>query len=209
MLPLVMGAVGLGLILYHRFGRSLRGGVSLSLTDARGDVLNGVEQNPPAAFLSMPPESTWKRITIDGQDYKVSPVYLAPIGIGEALEFAKTHELVVPTPRMVDAIWQASDLKLDPHPQAHDGTLKTMNSRALTDRQNAYINEQIAGRPFELLGGTHKDVVFIDNAFGKAVNKPGIYGWHKRDGSVIQSPMWGHALSWKDYSQGLRLIRKV
>lgn len=205
-LPVVVAALGFGLILYQRLGRRA---VTLSLTDARGHVMNGIEQNPPATTLSWPHESTWHPVSIDGVEYLVSPVYLAPIGIGEAVQIAKENGLVLPTPRMVDAIWQAADLKVDPHPQAHDGTLKTMNSRALTDKQNSFIQSQIEGQQFKLLAGTHKDVVFIENAFGKAVNKPGIYGWHRRDGSVIQSPMWGHALDWKDYSQGLRLIKRA
>ncbi len=208
-LPVAIGLLGLGLILYQKLGKTLRSGNVFAITNARGATLGGIEQNPPASTLSWPDESRWVRLNIDGTDYLVSPTYLAPIGIGEAIDIAKTNGLILPTPRMVDAIWQAADMKLEPHPQAHDGTAKTMNSRALTDAQNAYIAEQIGSRPFSLLGGTHKDVVFIDNAFGKAVNKPGIYGWHRRDGRVIQDPMWGHGLDWKDYSQGLRLIKRA
>jgi hypothetical protein len=211
-LPVLVGAFGLGLILYQKFGGKMRRfGLTNTIysSDSRGAMLGGIEQNPPATTIPWPPASLWQRLTIDGEDYFVSPTYLAPIGIGEAFEIAKANGLVVPTPRMVNAIWQAADLKLAPHPQAHDGTAKTMNARALTDKQNDYIAQQIDGREFNLLGGTHKDIVFVDTAFGKAVNKPGIYGWHKLDGSVIQQEMWGHSLDWKDYSQGLRLIRKA
>ena len=208
--PLIAMGVGLGLILIQ-LARKM-GSAKFALLPssvARGEIVKGMEQNPPASTLPIPPESTWVRLSIDGDDYLVSPVYLAPMGIGEAFEIAKANEWIVPTPRMVDAIWSAADLKLEPHPQAHDGTLAMMNSRALTDNQNEYIQKQIDGRSFNLLGGTHKDVVLVDNAFGKAVNKPGIYGWHRTSGKVIQDPMWGHALSWKDYSQGLRPIKRV
>jgi hypothetical protein len=212
--PLIVVGLGVGLI-FIQLARKLAGKLSesslslFSTSAARGEIVKGMEQNPPADTLSWPPESTWVSMTIDGIDYLVSPTYLGPIGIGEAFEIAKAHGFVVPTPRMVDAIWQAADLKLDPHPQAHDGTLAMMNSRAITDNQNAHIENQVGGRAFSLLGGTHKDVVVVDRAWGNAVNKPGIYGWHRTSGKVIQDPMWGHALSWKDYSQGLRLIKRV
>ena len=107
------------------------------------------------------------------------------------------------------AFWQAADLRLEPHSQVHDGTLKTMNSVALAEKQAQYIHQQIAGRPYNLLAGTHKDVVWIPTAFGKPVNKPGIYGWHKSATDRIQQEMWGHSLDWKDYSQGLRLVKRV
>lgn len=170
--------------------------------------IKGIDQNPPvptdvAVSMKMIP------LTIDGVDYLVSSEYLAPIGIGEAVNYAKANGLILPTPRMVDAIWQAADLKLEPHPQAHDGTAKTMNSVALAEKQAQYIHQQIGGRPYNLLGGTHKDVVFIPTAFGKTINKPGIYGWHRSATDKIQQEMWGHSLDWKDYSQGLRLVKRV
>ena len=206
-------ALGLGFILYQRFkgaiGQvSMSGRNALSITDARGGTLNGIEQNPPASTLSYPPESEWVRLVIDGQPYLVSPTYLAPTGIGEAVDIANANGWVLPTPRMVNAIWQAADLKLAPHPQSHDGTAAMMNSRALTDAQNAYIQSQIGDQSFSLLAGTHKDVCFIDKtSWGQVVGKVGIYGWHKLDGSVIQQEMWGHAPGWKDYSQGLRPMK--
>lgn len=179
----------------------------LSTSNARGSLVMGIEQNPPASTMEFPPLDSWVPLTIDGRDYLVSPTYLAPIGIGEAVEYARVNGLVLPTPLMVDAIYEAADLKLAPHPQNHDGTLAGMNSRALANKQADFIEKQIDGRPFRLLVGTHKDVVFIPEAYGKTVNKPGIYGWHKNINSPIQAPMWGHAMLWKDYSQGLRGIK--
>lgn len=184
-------------------------GSKIQVSNAVGATLQGKEQNPPASTIPWPPEESWVDFEYNGEKYKVSPTYIAPIGIGEAVNMAKENNLVLPTPAMVDAIWNAADLKVAPHPMTHDGTAVMMNSRALEDEHRAFIESQIEGKKFSLLGGTNKDVVFIDNAFGKAINKPGIYGWHHVDGTVIQSPMWGHLLDWKDYSQGLRLIRKV
>jgi hypothetical protein len=40
--------------------------------------------------------------------------------------------------------------------------------------------------------------------------KVGIYGWHRLNGEPIQgtTPYFGHAMSWRDYSQGLRLCKR-
>lgn len=195
-LPLAVGAVGLGLILMQL---SKKLGSRLSLTGTRSALMSHVDN------------VQWVRINIDGQDYEVSPTYLAPMGIGEAVQYAKDNGLVLPTPRMVNAIWQAADLKVAPISSGAWGEENKGDNAAQFAKHAQAIEQQLAGRPFTLLGGTHKDVVFIDKVpwQSAAINKPGIYGWHRPDGSRIQQEMWGHALSWKDYSQGLRLIRKV
>lgn len=205
-IPLVVaGLVGGAIYLWRHYGKQL----SIPASAARGAIMQGVEQNPPADTIPFPPFDTWVRLSIDGEEYLVSPTYIAPIGIGEAIELAKEHGFTIPTPRMVDAIWREADLKIKPTPIKHDGTFKTMNSRALSDKHREMVEAEIGNQGFRLLAGSHKDIVFIPEAFGKVVKKPGIYGWHRPDGTKIQSEMWGHGLAWKDYSQGLRPIKKV
>ena len=65
------------------------------------------------------------------------------------------------------------------------------------------VDAQIAGRTFRLLAGTNKDVAHGPDG------RIGLYGWHRLDGTPIQPFFAGHALSWKDYSQGLRLVRRL
>jgi N-acetyl-anhydromuramyl-L-alanine amidase AmpD len=144
----------------------------------------------------------WVEVEHQGQKWQVAPVYLAPVGIGQALELARLNGCELPSPELVDAIWEKADLKLSPLPRKHDGTPRTMASDEVFADQNRKIDEQIAGRQFTLLAGTHKDVVLKDG-------KIGLYGWHRPDGSVIQPFYSGHAPAWIDYSQGLRLCRKV
>jgi hypothetical protein len=146
----------------------------------------------------------WVPVTYQSQTWNVSPSYIAPVVIREAANIAAAHGLDLPTPGLVDAIWKAADLKLQPLPRQHDGTAATMASKATFDDQYRRIQAQIAGRPYQLLGGTHKDVV-RDPQSGKI----GIYGWHQLDGSIIQPFFAGHLESWIDYSQGLRLVQRV
>lgn len=109
----------------------------------------------------------------------------------------------------------------------HDGSPKTMSSPEVYASQDIRVQELIA-RAKEgnliyqetpvLVAGTHKDVVRCP-----VTGKVGLYGWHSLkgvpiqglyphktpDGKWVQVPFTGHAPSWKDYSQGLRLCRRV
>jgi hypothetical protein len=135
-------------------------------------------------------------------DWLVSPIYVAPVGIGEAVELAEKNGCVLPSPELVDAIWQLADLKVEPLPRKTDGTPATMSTAAVYQDQAARIAEQYAGRDFRLIAGTHKDVVMKGG-------RVGLYGWHRLDGTVIQPFFGGHSASWKDYSQGLRLVKRA
>lgn len=162
-----------------------------------------VEGLPPAPAIELEPrEGEWVEVTCKGQRWLVAPTYMAPVGIAEAIMLARANDAELPSPELVDAIWEAADLKLSPLLRKHDGTPKTMASPEVYADQTARIAAQVAGRPFRLLAGTHKDVVVKDG-------KIGLYGWHRPDGSVIQPFYSGHAPAWKDFSQALRLVRKA
>lgn len=146
----------------------------------------------------------WPIVEHVGVRWCVAPSYIAPIGIGEAEAMAKAMSCELPLPGLVDAIWQAADLKIDASKMArqHDGTPSTMASLATYNDQAARIEAAIGGRPYKLLAGTHKDIVLSGG-------KVGLYGWHRPDGSVVQPFFAGHASGWIDYSQGLRLCRRA
>ena len=171
------------------------------------------------------------RITLpNGETWEVSPEYVGPVGIGEAQVIAKRLGLQLPTSELVDAIWNLADVKIEPPIRSHDGTPKTMSSDAVFENQRQRIVELIGGQEYKLLDGTHKNVIQLSNG------KPGLYGWNVavdkaaqftartgvsthavrgasgvlvKAGRVIQQEFGGHGLAWKDYSQGLRLVRKV
>jgi hypothetical protein len=138
-------------------------------------------------------------VLVDG--WLVAPDYIAPVGIGEALAIAEDHGCMLPTPALVDAIWAAADLRLEPHPRTFEfWTMNEMSAPAIILDQAARVVREIAGRAYRLLAGTHKDVVLVDG-------KLGLYGWHRNTGQPIQSLYMGHGPAWKDYSQGCRLVR--
>jgi len=143
--------------------------------------------------------NSWVRVG----DWLVAPDYIAPVGIGEAMKLAVDRGCVLPSPELVDAIWAAADLRLEPHPRTFvHWTMAEMSAPDVILDQARRITEAINGRSFRLLAGTHKDVVMKDG-------KVGIYGWQHSNGKAIQDFYSGHALAWKDYSQGLRLVKKA
>lgn len=185
-----------------------------------------------ASLASMADPANMVPVEYQGEMWLVSPQYIGPVGIGEAFDLAKSLGLSLPSPGLVDAIWRAADLHVMPPTRASDGTPKTMSSPAVYADQKNRIDALVGGRPFTLLAGTHKDVVLGDamsfassGGNGLKPGKPGLYGWHSEaaslpgialhapvtpgPGQVIQQPFGGHGLDWKDYSQGLRLVRKA
>jgi hypothetical protein len=133
----------------------------------------------------------------------VAPVYVAPVGIGQACDLAAALGCELPTPGLVDAIWRAADLRIDAArmTRSHDGTAATMDSPATHTAQTVRLAHLVDGREFVLLAGAYKDVVQHNG-------KVGLYGWHTADGHPIQPFYSGHWLGHRDYSQGLRLVRR-
>lgn len=177
--------------------------------------------------------TAWPVVTLNGQQWYVAPSYIAPVAIGQAKQIADSRGFQLPSPALVDAIWRAADLKATPIPEASDGTPKTMASLAVYLKHKQKIQSELLGQSYNLLGGTHKDIVLADTDFpGLKNGKIGLYGWHAGknvvangktlvggaavhapttpgDGQVIQQPFGGHGLDWIDYSQGVRLVKKV
>lgn len=174
-------------------------------------------------------------VECEGVAWKVAPIYIAPVGIGEAAELARRAGCVLPSPALVDAIWRAADLRISPAKtiQQHNGSASGMNASAVYQRVVDGIEEGVGGRSlgtdFQLVAGPLKDVV-------QDGTRLGLYGMHVDDdvaafeeelkaragftvltypsstpgpGRVVQPAYFGHLASWKDYSQGLRLVRRA
>lgn len=143
--------------------------------------------------------------------YLVAPKYIAPVGIGtndvrDAILYARARGFDVPTPELVNDIWKAADLKVDPHPLPHDGSERMLQSKELREIYAGIVSDAVVRqvqrapeRPWHLIAGTHTDVVQLGCGFG-------VYGWHRLDGRPLQPPM--HAKG-THYTMGLRLVKKV
>lgn len=181
---------------------------------AKKEILAG---NIPS-FLRSFVEITTSVITAEGKTinavYFALPDYLA---IGSEQDFARipltpmTAQLIadslncfLPTRKMVDEIYRAASVKLEPVP------MYALRDSAVTMYQHNLIIEGQRRLRNGLIAGTKKDVVIT----GKVSRDPkpdrvAIYGWHKTDGKPIQPLYTGHVNWYVDYSHGIRLVYRT
>ena len=147
--------------------------------------------------------------------YFVSPDYL---GVGTDNDWARINitpntaqaiadkmDCFLPTRKMVDDIYKASKIKLEPVPMyAFRDSTPTMWHHHLI------IEGQRNGKK-GLIAGIKKDVVISGKISRDArPDRVAIYGWHQVNGKPIQPLYTGHINWWVDYSQGIRLVyRKI
>lgn len=165
-----------------------------------------------AIYVSIIDSSSGKTIKAT---YYVSPDYLS-IGNNDdwarinitpkaAQKIADSFHCFLPTRKMVDDIYKAAKVKLEPVPMyAFRDSTPTMWHHHLI------IEGQRKGR-MGLIAGIQKDIVISEKILqDKRPDRVAIYGWHKLDGKPIQLLYTGHIYWWVDYSQGIRLIyRKI
>lgn len=159
---------------------------------------------PPSVAVAPVPTCDWIRVVdATGQAWDVSPRMVGPVGIGEAVAIVKSKGYDLPTPELSDAIFYSADLRLEPMPRTFKTwTAQEMASPEVLANQRARIESAIADRPYNLVSGEYKDVVQKNGQIG-------LYGWHLPSGQPVQPFFPKHSPAWKDYSQGLRLARKV
>lgn len=124
---------------------------------------------------------------------------------GVAAQVVASHlGMALPTPQMVDWIYQAADVRLEAQPTdwyKDQWRMRYGPNYLLFDRM---IEKQLAGRS-GLIAGQKKDVV-ISNLLDQASDRVVIYGWFDRSGRVIQPVSTAHNNWYEDYSHGARLI---
>jgi|SRR5579883_924229 len=166
---------------------------------------------------------TFQKITVKTKDaagkehtvvFEVMPDYLAigsnadfvrvPSTPQTAARIADVFGCALPTRKIVDEVYRAAGVKLEPKPM-------TENREAIATflRHNAIIEEQRAGQQLgELVAGIKKDVV-ISNRLTEKPNRVAIYGWHKLDSKPIQPLTIVHADTYVDYSHGVRFVKRM
>lgn len=162
---------------------------TLIIDTTTGKKINAIYYASPD-YLSIGTDDDWARINI------------TPIA---AQKIADSFYCFLPTKKMVDDIYKAASVKLEPVPMyAFRDSTPTMWHHHLI------VEGQRKGRK-GLIAGIQKDVVIS----GKISRDPkpdrvAIYGWHKLDGKPIQPLYTGHVYWWVDYSQCIRLVyRKI
>jgi hypothetical protein len=143
----------------------------------------------------------------------VTPDYLAigsdddflyvPLTYDSATLVADRFGSVLPTTRMVDAIYEQSAHHLTPAPLPA-GPL--MRSNLYLSKHQQRIDGQRSGLPLgELISGHKKDLV-LSNRLRQLPGRVAIYGWHRAPRDPIQPLSTVHGARYVDYSHGVRLV---
>lgn len=157
-------------------------------------------------MLDVDPDE-WPRVEHAGRVYAVAPRYIHGVSMRDAESIASFHGCELPTRELVDAIWLIADCKLEPITRKPDSR---MISVVVSEDQRRAIERQIAewtvrnGRAPTIVAGSHKDVV------RRTDGRLAIYGWHMPSGERRQKgASTAHSLDYVDYSQGVRLIKRL
>jgi hypothetical protein len=157
-----------------------------------------------------------KRVTLKhgkhSADIYVMPDYLSvgddndffrvPITPMTATNIANRFGFILPTTKMVDAIYQSAILKHKPKPLPPGPDM-------VNTPQFIKHNQMIGFHRNEGISAGHKKDVVITNRLSSQPLRVAIYGWHRKVGSPIQPLSLVHGRDYVDYSHGVRLIRNV
>jgi hypothetical protein len=145
----------------------------------------------------------------------VTPDYLAlgsdddflriPMALPTAVAVASRFGFVLPTPKMVDAIYQQAGVQLRPQPLPASDAMRSTAYYWWHDREIRKQRFALAAPLGVLTAGDKKDLVLSN----RLLLKPGrvaIYGWHRGDDDPIQPLSTAHGARYADYSHGVRLV---
>ena len=160
--------------------------IKVSVTDSITGKIIHAEYFVSPDYLSIGTDDNWARINI------------TPLA---AQKIADSFNCFLPTRKMVDDIYKAAKIKLEPVPMyAFRDSTPTMWHHHLI------VEGQRKGRK-GLIAGIQKDVVISGKiSRDSRPDRVAIYGWHKLDGKPIQPLYTGHIFWWVDYSQAIRLV---
>ena len=133
---------------------------------------------------------------------------LVPMGLPTALEVAERLGFALPTPRMVDAIYDAATVKLAPMPLPASSRMRSTDYVVRHDR---LIAEQRASQHahVDALTAGHKKDIVASARLAQAPGRVAIYGWHRAPHDPIQPLSTVHGEHYADYSHGVRLVSRT
>jgi hypothetical protein len=130
------------------------------------------------------------------------------MALSAAIDIAGRFGFILPTKKMVDAIFEQSAFHLTPQPMPAG---PEMRSTAYYLAHNRRIKEQrlALSCPLDaLVSGQKKDLV-LTNRLAHRPGKVAIYGWHRPSGIPIQPLSTVHRAGYADYSHGVRLVSET
>lgn len=148
----------------------------------------------------------------------VMPDYLAigsardflhiPMALPTALEVSRAFGFILPTRRIVDAIYEQATVRLQPEPLPAGDQMRSTGYYVAHDLRVAEQRAAFGAGLGELISGHKKDLVITGRLWTNP-QRVAIYGWHRPDGHPIQPLSTVHGARYADYSHGVRLVSLV
>jgi len=128
---------------------------------------------------------------------------VVPLDLPTALAVARDRGMLLPTPKLVDAIWEQADLRVAPDPMPPTERMRSMDYSL---RHRDRIAQRLPRFARGLLVAGHKKDLVLTRKLLRRRERVAIYGWHRPDGTPIQPVSTWHGASYADYSHGVRLV---
>jgi hypothetical protein len=181
------------------------------LKELLGGNLPGFLRNLAAVKLSYrPPEGKTIYATVF-----VMPEYLAigsdrdflriPMNLYTASAVASRLGFVLPTRKIVDAIYRQSAVHFSPQPMTPGPRMRSTEYYRMHNEKVEEQSRALGVTPGVLVSGDKKDVV-VSNLLERNPGRIAIYGWHRPSGLPIQPLSTVHGACYADYSHGIRLV---
>ncbi|MFH1351273.1 MAG: hypothetical protein ABII26_10085 [Pseudomonadota bacterium] len=148
----------------------------------------------------------------------VMPDYLAigsnrdflriPMNLYTATAIARQFGFILPTKKMVDAIYEQSAYCFRPEPLPPGPQMRS-TVYYLTHNRKIKKQRLVKGLPLGGLVSGHKKDVVITNRLAPKHKRIAIYGWHHGKGDPIQPLSTVHGARYADYSHGIRLVSEI
>ena len=192
----------------------------LSMVERDHALVAEIERGNVPSFLNRLTPVTVRSKAPSGRDVSatvwVTPDYLAigsdddffyvPLNYYSATGIAARLGCVLPTPRIVDAIYDQSVHHLKPAPLPASPLMGT--NRYMAEHKERVDAQRRAFARGDLISGHKKDLV-LTNRLAEIPGRVAIYGWHLATGRPIQPLSLVHGARYVDYSHGVRLVASV
>jgi hypothetical protein len=183
-------------------------------SSARNEILDGNIPQFLRKMIKIKASITTDDSKIIHAFYFVTPDYLSigsdedfariPLTPMTAQQIADSLHCFLPTRKIVNDIYKAAKIKLEPVP------MYAFRDSAVTMYQHNLIIEGQRKLRKGLISGIKKDVIITEKLTRSSKpNRVAIYGWHQLNGIPIQPLYTGHVNWYVDYSHGIRLIYRT
>lgn len=148
----------------------------------------------------------------------VTPEYLSigtdrdflriPMNLYTASAVADHMGFVLPTRKMVNAIYKQSRVHFTPEPMRPGLQMRSTEYYRIHNEKIEAQAESLRIAPGTLVAGDKKDVV-VTRLLSANPGRIAIYGWHRSESAPIQPLSTVHGACYADYSHGIRLVSET